>query len=116
MHLRISDPVSQRPTLLLFSPPTLGLLLQPLRMGVDHLRELLHNIVECVVVPAREVVLANLLVERGQTQQGHNVGVRILDGNVERLVAGVVDKMVVGPMVTAPTRLTGHPATWAGTS
>ena len=36
-------------------------LLQPLRMRVDHLGELLHHVVEGVVVP-RHVALADLLI------------------------------------------------------
>jgi hypothetical protein len=76
-------------------------------MRVDHLRELLHHIIERIVISAGEIVLANLLVERGEAQQRHNVRVRVLDGNVERLVAGVVDEMVVGPVLEQEAGLAG---------
>jgi len=74
---------------------------------VDHLGELLHHIVEGVVVPAREVVLADFLVERGEAQQRHNIRVRILDGDVERLAARVVHQMMVGPMLEEQAGLAG---------
>ena len=60
-------------------------LLQPLRMCVDHLRELLHHVVEGVVVP-RHVALADLLIEGGQPQQRHDVRVSATHRNVQRLL------------------------------
>jgi len=92
---------------LLFEFPALGLLLEPLRVRVDHLGELLHHIVEGVIVSAREVILADFLVERGQAQQRHNIRVRVLDGDVQRLAPRIVDQVVVGPVLEEQARLAG---------
>jgi hypothetical protein len=92
---------------LLFEFPALGLLLEPLRVRVDHLGELLHHIVEGIIVSAREVILADFLVEGGQAQQRHNIRVGILNGNVQRLATRIVDQVVVGPVLEQQAGLAG---------
>ena len=55
-------------------------------MSVDHLGELLDDIIEGVVIP-RHVILPDLLVESSQSQQSHDVRVSPANSDVQRFLA-----------------------------
>ena len=61
-------------------------------MRVDHLGELLDDIIEGVVVPSH-VVLPDLLVESGQSEQGHDISIRPAHSDIQRFLAWNVRRM-----------------------
>ena len=61
-------------------------------MRVDHLGELLDDIIEGVVVPSH-VVLPDLLVESSQSQQGHDISIRPANSDIQRFLAWNVRRM-----------------------
>ena len=78
-------------------------------MSIDHLRKFLNDIIESVVVAPGGVTLTDLLVQGGQPEQSHDVGVRVLDRDVQCLLVFLVPKMMIRAMFEKEADLTCVP-------
>ena len=56
-------------------------------MCVDHLGELLDDIIEGVVIAPRHVILPDLLVESRQPEKSHDISIRPAHSDIQRFLA-----------------------------